>query len=92
MPWRVRPERLVVVELQRQLVLAQKAHAGPTNDRANLRSLVDAAHGVPAIGLVLADAKFDSELNRTHISEQTGARCIIPVKRCKKTAHPRCAG
>ena len=44
-----RPLRVVVVDLHRQLVLAQKAHAGPTNDGA-----------VSSIGLVLADAEFDS--------------------------------
>ena len=49
---------LVVVDLHRQLRLAQKAHAGPTNDGANLCPLVDTAHTVSAIGLVLANAEF----------------------------------
>jgi hypothetical protein len=61
MPWRHWLKWLVVVDLQPQLVLAQKAHAGPTNDGANLRPLVDTAHSVSSIGLVLADAEFDSE-------------------------------
>jgi DDE family transposase/transposase-like protein DUF772 len=85
MPWRHWLKWLVVIDLQRQLVLAQKAHAGPTNDGANLRPLVDAAHSVSAIGLVLADAEFDSELNHTHIRQQLGARSVIPAKRGKKT-------
>jgi hypothetical protein len=65
MPWRHWLRWLVVVDLHRQLVLAQKAHAGPTNDGANLRPLVDTANTVSAIGLVLADAEFDSELTIT---------------------------
>jgi DDE family transposase len=85
MPWRHWLKWLVAVDLDRQLVLAQKAHAGPTNDGANLRPLVDAAHTVSAIGLVLADAEFDSELNHTHIRQQLGACSIIPAKRGKKT-------
>jgi hypothetical protein len=78
---------LVVVDLHRQLVLAQKAHAGPTNDGANLRPLVDTAQTVSAIGLVLADAEFDSELNHTHIRQRLGARSVIPAKRGKKIWH-----
>lgn len=85
MPWRHWLKWLVVVDLQRQLVLAQKAHAGPTNDGANLRPLVDAAHTVSAIGLVLADAEFDSELNHTHVRKHLQARSVIPAKRGKKT-------
>jgi len=84
-PWRHWLKWLVAVDLHRQLVLAQKAHAGPTNDGANLRPLVDAAHAVRSIGLVLADAEFDSELNHTHIRQRLGARSIIPAKRGKKT-------
>jgi len=37
------------------------------------------------IGLVLADAEFDSEGNHTYIREQRGARSVIPAKRGKKT-------
>lgn len=85
MPWRHWLKWLVAVDIPRQLVLAQMAHAGPTNDGANLRPLVDTAHTVSSIGLVLADAEFDSELNHTHIRQRLGARSIIPAKRGKKT-------
>jgi hypothetical protein len=68
MPWRKWLKWLVVVDLDRRLILAQKAHAGPTNDGATLLPLLDIAHRVRPIGLVLADAEFDSELNHTHIS------------------------
>ena len=85
MPWRHWLKWLVAVDLNQQLLLAQKAHAGPTNDGANLRPLLDNAHTVRTIGLVLADAEFDSELNHTHIRQRLGARSIIPAKRGKKT-------
>ena len=85
MPWRHWLKWLLAVDLDCQLVLTQEAHAGPTNDGANLRPLVDAAHTVSAIGLVLADAEFDRELNHTHIGQRLGARSIIPTKRGKKT-------
>lgn len=85
MPWRHWLKWLIVVDLDRQLILAQKAHAGPTNDSSTLRPLVDAAHAVSTLGLVLADAEFDSELNHIHVRQQLGARSIIPAKRGKKT-------
>lgn len=85
MPWRHWLKWLLVVDLPLQLILAQQAHAGPTNDCANLRPLVDAAHRVSPIGLVLADAEFDSERNHIHIRQQLHARSIIPAKRGKKT-------
>jgi hypothetical protein len=85
MPWRKWLKWLVVVDLDRQLVLAQRAHSGPTNDGANLRPLIDTAHRVSAIGLVLADAEFDSELNHTHIRQHLHARSVIPAKRGKRS-------
>jgi hypothetical protein len=44
----------------------RKAATGFTNDGANVRPLVDT---VSSIGLALADAEFDSELNHTHIRQ-----------------------
>ncbi len=85
MPWRRWLKWLVAVDVQRQLLLAQMAHSGPTNDGANLRPLIDSAHTVSPIGLVLADAEFDSELNHTHIRQRLHARSIIPAKRGKRT-------
>lgn len=85
MPWRRWLKWLVVVDLRRQLLLAQRAHSGPTNDGANLRPLLDAAHTVSTLGLVLADAEFDSELNHTHIRQRLGAQSVIPAKRGKQT-------
>ncbi|HTZ73533.1 MAG TPA: transposase, partial [Candidatus Aquilonibacter sp.] len=42
-----------------------------------------ASHQTP-IGLVLADAEFDSERNHTYIRKQLGAQSVIPAKRGKK--------
>jgi Transposase DDE domain/Transposase domain (DUF772) len=83
MPWRKWLKWLVVVDLDRQLILAQRAHSGPTNDGATLRPLLDTAHRLSPIGLVLADAEFDSELNHTHIRQHLHARSVIPAKRGK---------
>jgi len=62
-------------------VLAQVARQGPHNDCAMLRPMVSAAHEVTPIGLVLADAEFDSERNHRHVRDVVGADRIIPAKR-----------
>lgn len=85
LPWRHGLKWLVTVDVDRQIILAQAARTGPWNDCANLPLLVEAANQVAPIGLVLADAEFDSERNHTYIRQQLGARSIIPAKRGKKT-------
>ena len=85
LPWRHWLQWLAVVDLDRQLILAQGARPGPWNDCANLPTLVGAANQVTRIGLVLADAEFDSERNHTYARKQLRARSIIPAKRGKKT-------
>jgi len=87
LPWRHWLKWLVTVDVDRQIILAQAARTGPWNDCANLPLLVEAANQVTPIGLVLADAEFDSERNHTYIRQQLGARSIIPAKRGKKTWH-----
>jgi hypothetical protein len=57
----------------------------PWNDCANLPAVVAAASEQTRIGLVLADAEFDSERNHTHIRQRLGALGVIPAKRGKKT-------
>ena len=71
--------------VDRQLILSQGARPGPWNDCARLRPLVEAAHQVTPIGLVLADAEFDSERNHLYIRQTLRARSVIPAKRDKKT-------
>lgn len=72
---------LIVVDVDRQLLLAQAAHRGPTNDCARLPALVEQAVQVSPIELVLADAEFDSERNHRYIRHQLGARSVIPAKK-----------
>ena len=85
MPWRHWLKWLVVVDLDRQMVLSQLARRGPWNDCANLPAVVRAASQETRIGLLLADAEFDSERNHTYIRRELGAQSVIPAKRGKKT-------
>jgi Transposase DDE domain len=64
-------------------VLAQEACSGPYNGSAKLRPLVDAAHEVTPLGLVLADAEFEGEQNHRHVRERLAATSVIPAKRGK---------
>jgi hypothetical protein len=77
----------MVVDVDRQLIIAQTARRGPTNDCATLRPLVDAAHQRVPIALVLADAEFDSERNHQHICQILQAQSVIPAKRGGATWH-----
>lgn len=85
MLWRRWLKWLVVVDTDHQMVLAQEACSGPYNGSAMLRPLVDAAHEVTPLGVVLADAEFDSEHNHRHVHERLAAASVIPAKRGKAT-------
>ncbi len=85
LPWRHWLKWVVAVDLDQQFVLSQLARRGPWNDCANLPTVVEAAAEPTRIGLVLADAEFDSERNHTYIRQQLGAQSVIPAKRGKKT-------
>jgi hypothetical protein len=76
---------VVAVDLDQQFVLSQLARRGPWNDCANLPAVVEAASQQTRIGLVLADAEFDSERNHTYIRQHLRAQSVIPAKRGKKT-------
>jgi hypothetical protein len=83
LPWRHWCRWTIVVDVLRRCVLAQAARQGPYNDCATLRPLVSAAHEVTPVGLVLADAEFDTERNHLHVREMIGANSVIPAKRGK---------
>ena len=87
LPWRHWLKWVVVVDLDQQCVLSQIARRGPWNDCANLPAVIEAARKQTRIGLVLADAEFDSERNHTYIRRELGAQSVIPAKRGKKTWH-----
>jgi len=85
LPWRHWLKWVVAVDLDQQFVLSQLARRGPWNDCANLPAVIAAASQQTRIGLVLADAEFDSERNHTYIRKRLGAQSVIPAKRGKKT-------
>lgn len=83
LPWRHWCKWAIVIDVLRRCVLAQAAGQGPYNDCATLRPLVSAAREATPVGLVLADAEFDSERNHLHVREVIGADSVIPAKRGK---------
>jgi hypothetical protein len=83
LPWRHWCKWTIVIDVLRRCVLAQAARQGPHNDCATLRPLISAAHEVAPVGLVLADAEFDSERNHRHIRDVVGANSVIPAERGK---------
>jgi len=84
LPWRHWLKWLVVADLDHQLLLSQRARPGPWNDCGNLPAVVETASQQTRIGLVLADAEFDSERNHTYIRQRLGAHSVIPAKRGKQ--------
>ncbi len=82
--WRHWLKWVVVADLDQQFLLSQSARRGPWNDCGNLPTVVGAASQHVRIGLVLADAEFDSERNHAYIRQQLGAQSVIPAKRGKK--------
>jgi len=72
---------LAVVDVERQLILAQHARQAPWNDCATLPLLVAQAHQHTPVGCVLADAEFDSERNHIFCRQQLKADSVIPAKR-----------
>jgi Transposase DDE domain/Transposase domain (DUF772) len=79
--WRHWLKWTMVIDVDRRIILAQTARRGPTNDCAILRPLVDAAHQHGPIGLVLADAEFDSARHHQHVRHVVQAQSVIPAKR-----------
>jgi hypothetical protein len=85
LPWRHGLKWMVLVDVVRQFALSQMARCGPWNDCTNMPAIVREAAREARIGLVLADADFDSDRNHTFIRQQLRARNVIPAKRGKKT-------
>jgi hypothetical protein len=79
------PKWVAAIDVPRRVVLGQLAYAGPANASSRLRPVADMARQAGVIGLVVADAEFDSERNRRHIRDHLGADSIIPAKRGKST-------
>ncbi len=83
--WRHWLKWTVAVDVPRRAILAQVARRGPYNDCAKLRPLVSSASRQVRIGLVLADAEFDSERNHQFVHKTIRAQSIIPAKRGKRS-------
>jgi hypothetical protein len=71
----------MAVDVDRRITLAQAARRGTSSDCATVRPLVSAAHEPVPIGLVLAEAEFDSERSHQHIRQILQAQRSIPAKR-----------
>jgi hypothetical protein len=71
---------ITMVDVDRQIILAQGARQAPWNDCATLPRLVAQAQQHTPVGCVLADAEFDSERNHTFCRDQLKANSIIPAK------------
>jgi hypothetical protein len=85
LPWKHWLKWVVVADLDQQFLLSEIARRGPWNDCANLPTVVAAASERTPIGLVLADAEFDSERNHTYIRRERRAQSVIPAQGGKKT-------
>ena len=92
LPWRHWLKWLVVADLDQQILLSESARRGPWNDGGSLPAVVEKATEQTRIGLVLADAEFDSERNHTYIRQRLGVQSVIPAKRGKRTWRLRGVG
>lgn len=73
---------LVVAHVDRQLILAQTAHRGPTNDVRQLPALcaAAAAHTTARVRWVLADKEVDAEANHRFVHTVLHAQSAIPAR------------
>lgn len=75
----------LLVDVPQRFIVAQEVSMGPENDGPALRALLTSAQHLLPIGLVLADAGYDSERNHQFIRQVIGAHSVIPAKRGKAT-------
>ena len=71
----------------RQVLLARKRRARVLTmaQRCSTPAETEAARKVAPLGVVLADAEFDSEHNHRHVHKRLGAVSVIPAKWGKAT-------
>jgi hypothetical protein len=79
------PKWVAAVGVLRCVVLGQLADAGPAHASSTVRPVVDLARQTGIMGLVVADAEFDSERNHDHIRNHLAANSSIPAKRGKSS-------
>jgi len=71
------PKWILAVWVRRQLICAQRAHAGPCGDFDELPPIALAAKQALPFGRLLGDAGFDSERNHRFCREVLGIQSII---------------
>jgi len=74
---------VIAADMDNFTIVAQVAHRGPTNDTASLPELIEKSCRLRPVGLVLADAEFDSRQNHDYIRNVAGAMSVIPATRSK---------
>jgi hypothetical protein len=79
----------LLVEVRRRAILAQRAGLGPCSDIPELPPLVASGARVARLGMVVADAGFDSEENHCFVREVIGAVSVIPARRGRPMREPR---
>jgi hypothetical protein len=79
----------LLVEVKRRAILAQRAGLGPCSDIPELPPLVASGARVARLGVVVADAGFDSEENHRFVREVIGALSVIPARRGRPMREPR---
>lgn len=72
---------MISADVDRQIILSQLARQGPSCDAPALPGLLHTASHLTPIGLVLADAEFDSEANHRYIRATLQAHSVIPARR-----------
>ena len=88
-PRRAWLKHTILVDVHHQVILAQRVSLGPRADIPDLPPLVRQGRRVEPLGVVLADAGFDSEGNHRYIREKMGAMSVIPPKRGRPMKEPR---
>jgi hypothetical protein len=71
----------LVLWIEPQMLLAQRARPGPAGDFGDLVPLVGAAHAVLPFERLVADAGYDSEANHRFCREGLGVDSLIPAKK-----------
>lgn len=82
------PKLGLVCDVATHLVLAVHLARGPTPDVDQLKVPVGKARNVAPIGMLVADAGYDSESNHRYCREVLGIRTLIPPRHGRPTTKP----
>lgn len=79
------PKVGLICDTSNHLVLAGVPERGPQFDRTHFRTALQEATGQKLIGILLADAGYDTEANHLHARETHGIRMVIPATHGKQS-------